>query len=241
VYHASAKIPFTAYGMAFCSVVVPMRRWAWYEPASALPDPAQRRGGHSLVALTTYALLTHRRLGRSGAIVPLTRYSTKGLSIAENRRDCRVLRLHVRVRCVSVARRRSRTNPHRAPPVPFSIWQRRGWSEEGHAGLRCVLMSRSCLRLKPLVLGKMRLTYPRINYRVDAAGRRCALELFGAAGINYFALRMPATPLFSMCGVFVASFRLRSSSHAQRARRAPNNVFVKAHAGITDGQGSWPH
>jgi uncharacterized membrane protein YbhN (UPF0104 family) len=86
----------------------------------------------------------------------------------------------------------------------------------------------SVLRLRPLLLGGFRLEYPRpeVTIRQLCAG---PLELFGAAGIIYFALPEAGNPgFFVVLGVFLASFTAALASNAPGGLGVFEFFFIKA-------------
>ena len=93
----------------------------------------------------------------------------------------------------------------------------------------------SVLHLKPLVLGKFKLVYPRlgITLRQLVAG---PLELMGAAGIIYCALPAEHNPgFFIVLGIFLASFSAALLSHAPGGLGVLELVFVTALPDIPKG------
>jgi len=90
----------------------------------------------------------------------------------------------------------------------------------------------SVLRLRALVLGGFRLEYPRpqVTIRQLCAG---PLELFGAAGIIYFALPEANNPgFFVVLGVFLASFTAALASNAPGGLGVFEFFFIKAMPGV---------
>ena len=86
----------------------------------------------------------------------------------------------------------------------------------------------SVLHLKPLVLGKFKLVYPRleITLRQLVAG---PCELMGAAGIIYCALPVENNPGFLVVlSIFLASFTAALLSHAPGGLGVLELVFVEA-------------
>jgi uncharacterized membrane protein YbhN (UPF0104 family) len=100
-----------------------------------------------------------------------------------------------------------------------------GWILLGIVGLYVV---GSILHLRPVMIGKLKLEYPRpaVMVRQLAAA---PLELLGAAGIIYFALPEANNPGFLVVlGVFLASFSAALASHAPGGLGVFELVFVKA-------------
>ncbi len=86
----------------------------------------------------------------------------------------------------------------------------------------------SALHLKPLLIGRFKLVYPRVTIalRQLLAG---PLELMGAAGIIYCALPVDTNPGFLVVlGVFLASFSAALLSHAPGGLGVLELVFVTA-------------
>ncbi len=86
----------------------------------------------------------------------------------------------------------------------------------------------SVLHLKPLVVGRFKLIYPRlgITLRQLVAG---PFELMGAAGIIYCALPVENNPGFLVVlGIFLASFTAALLSHAPGGLGVLELVFVEA-------------
>ena len=93
----------------------------------------------------------------------------------------------------------------------------------------------SALHLRPLILGRFKLIYPRLSIalRQLLAG---PLELMGAAGIIYCALPSDHNPGYLVVlGVFLASFTAALLSHAPGGLGVLEFVFVKALSDVPAG------
>jgi len=90
----------------------------------------------------------------------------------------------------------------------------------------------SIFRFKPLSVFGFRLEYPRL----DIVGRQLIaspLELFGCAGIIYFALPEVGNPgYFAVLAVFIASFSAALASNAPGGLGVFELLFIKAMPGI---------
>ena len=183
----------------------------------------------SAVSFTTYALSHNIGMSMfSGAMVRYRAYSTKGLTLA----DVGILVAF----CSFTFALGTVTLGGFVLVYEPEIVQRLFAIQPGIARLVGSLMliavalyvAGSVLHLKPLVLGKFKIVYPRleITLRQLVAG---PLELMGAAGIIYCALPVENNPGFLIVlGIFLASFSAALLSHAPGGLGVLELVFVTA-------------
>jgi glycosyltransferase 2 family protein len=95
-------------------------------------------------------------------------------------------------------------------------------------GLVLAYVAGSIFNLKPLIIGKLRIKYPRpgIALRQFIAA---PMEILGAAAIIYFALPQQGNPgYFVVLGVFMASFSAALASEAPGGLGVFELLFIKA-------------
>jgi len=150
----------------------------------------------------------------SGAVIRYRAYSTKGLSVGEIGVLVAFCSFTFALGVASLSGLLLLLRPdlvERVPGAPL-------WLGEATALVLVAASSLyaigSLLHFRPFKLGGFELVYPRppVAARQFLAG---PLELFGAAGIIFFALPTAANPGFlAVLGVFLASFSLALVSHA---------------------------
>ncbi|RFB78619.1 UPF0104 family protein [Methylovirgula sp. 4M-Z18] len=175
----------------------------------------------SLCSFTTYAL--SHNIGASvfsGAMVRYRAYSTKGLSATQVAILVAFCSLTFGLGVILLAglvltieptelRRLEGLVPGFLTHREYAIWI--GGAFLAFIGL---YVAGSVLRLHPLVIGKFKLEYPRPGIMVRQL-IAAPLELFGAAGIIYFALPADSNPgYFVVLGMFLASFSAGLVSNA---------------------------
>ena len=237
---ALGAIPPLGYALAVCSTLAAYAALAWYDRI-ALSHLGHKLSWRfiSLVSFTTYAL--SHNIGASvfsGAVVRYRAYSTKGLSIAEIgllvafcsftfALGTLLLGGLVLVAEPGIIRRLFFEMFHVfLSPARFRLI---GWIMLAFVAM---YVAGSALGMKPLVIGRFRLAYPRLSIVVRqlAAG---VLELVGAAGIIYFAIPDANNPgFFIVLAAFLASFSAALLSHAPGGLGVLEYVFVKAMPGL---------
>jgi uncharacterized membrane protein YbhN (UPF0104 family) len=230
VYQSLREIPIPCYLLAFCSTLVAYGALAWYDRI------AMRYLGRevpwrftSLVALTSYAL--GHNIGASavtGTVVRYRAYSTKGLGIAEIGTVAAFCAFTFAFGCVTVGGLLLVCQPgivRRLFDIDLATVRAIGGVMLAFVAL---YVAGSALRLKPLAFGPFRLAYPGL----DVVLRQLVvgpLELFGAAGIIYFALPAAGNPGFIIVlAVFLASFSAALLSHAPGGLGVLEFVFMRA-------------
>ena len=227
---AFAAIPASRWGLAVISTLVAYLALAWYDRIALF------HLGFSLswrfisaVSFTTYALSHNVGMSMfSGAMVRYRAYSTKGLTIT----DVGVLVAFcsftfalgtillggiVLVFEPGIVQRLFQIEPLVARLVGVAMLL-----------FVALYVGGAALHLKPLVVGRLTLVYPRLNIamRQLLAG---PLELMGAAGIIWCALPVGHNPgFFIVLGVFLASFSAALLSHAPGGLGVLELVFVTA-------------
>jgi uncharacterized membrane protein YbhN (UPF0104 family) len=230
VYHYLRQIPIIGYVLAFCSTLVAYGALAWYDRI-AIRYIGRKLPWRftSLVALTSYAL--GHNIGASavsGAVIRYRAYSTKGLGFGEIGTIAAFCAFTFAFGCVTVGGVLLVWEPgivRRLFHVHLATVRTIG---EGMLGFVALYVAGSALRLKPLAFGKFRLAYPALDIvlRQLVVG---PLELFGAAGIIYFALPGPGNPgFFIVLAVFLASFSAALLSHAPGGLGVLEYVFLRA-------------
>lgn len=109
--------------------------------------------------------------------------------------------------------------------LPVQVSGLLGW---GMLALVALYLLGSAMKLRPLMIGKFQVSYPRVS----VALRQIAIaptELIFAAAIIYFAMPDEGNPGFGVVlGVFLASFTLALLSHAPGGLGVLELVFVTA-------------
>ena len=168
-----------------------------------------------LVSFTAYAIA--HNIGASvlsGAVIRYRAYSTKGLSVGEIGVLVAFCSFTFALGVASLSGLLLLLRPdlvERVPGAPLWLGEATGLVLVAASSLYAI---GSLLHFRPFKLGGFELVYPRppVAARQFLAG---PLELFGAAGIIFFALPTAANPGFlAVLGVFLASFSLALVSHA---------------------------
>ncbi|MBV9704828.1 MAG: UPF0104 family protein [Methylobacteriaceae bacterium] len=240
IYQSFKEISPLGYGFAACATLIAYAALAWYDRI------ALAHLGHklswlfiSLVSFTTYAL--SHNIGASvfsGAVVRYRAYSTKGLSIAEIGLLVAFCSFTFALGTLLVGGLVLVFEPGITRRMLYGV----SHILVGTARLRLVgeamlafvalYIAGSVFRLRPLVVGRFQLAYPRIGIvlRQLAAG---PLELLGAAGIIYFALPQAGNPgYFIVLAAFLGSFSAALLSHAPGGVGVLELVFLKAMPGL---------
>ncbi len=230
-------IPLPQYGLAIISTLIAYAALAWYDRIALLHLGVKHISWTfiALCSFTTYAL--GHNIGASvfsGAMVRYRAYSTKGLTptqiallvgLCSLTFGLGVLLLGGVVLIVHPfeLRRLGEMLPHllTEPTTARAI------------GIICLALVAayavgSVFNLKPLVIGKLRIEYPRpgIALRQFIAA---PVEILGAAGIIYFALPHEGNPGYLVVlGVFMASFSAALVSEAPGGLGVFELLFIKA-------------
>jgi glycosyltransferase 2 family protein len=230
-------IPLPQYGLAILATLVAYAALAWYDRIALMHLGVTHISWRfiALCSFTTYALA--HNIGASvvsGAVVRYRAYSTKGLSttqIALLVGICSltfVLGVLFLGGIVLVAEPlQLRRLGHLLPHV---ITQPETARVIGLIclGLVAAYIIGSALRLKPLVIGRLRIEYPHPDIALRQVAASSA-ELMGASGIIYFALPQHANPgYFVILGVFIASFSIALASESPGGLGVFELLFIKA-------------
>lgn len=227
---AFAAIPASRWGLAVIFTLVAYLALAWYDRIALFHLGFKLSWRFiSAVSFTTYALSHNVGMSMfSGAMVRYRAYSTKGLTIT----DVGVLVAFcsftfalgtvllggiVLVFEPGIVQRLFQIEPLVARLVGVAMLL-----------FVALYIGGAALHLKPLVIGRLTLVYPRLNIamRQLLAG---PLELMGAAGIIWCALPVGHNPgFFIVLGVFLASFSAALLSHAPGGLGVLELVFVTA-------------
>jgi uncharacterized membrane protein YbhN (UPF0104 family) len=231
------------YTFAALSTVVAYAALAWYDRIALLHLGVRNISWVfiSLCSFTTYAL--SHNIGASvfsGAMVRYRAYSTKGLTAPQ-------VAVLVAICSITFALGTILLGGIVLTFEPEQLKRLRGVLPEilthkstaKTIGMFCLgfvalYVIGSVLRLKPLIIGSFRLSYPRpeITARQLIAA---PMELLGAAGIIYFALPEVGNPgFFVVLGVFLASFSAALVSNAPGGLGVFELIFIKAMPGIDE-------
>ena len=227
---AFAAIPASRWFLAVLSTLVAYVALAWYDRIALFHLGFTLSWRFiSAVSFTTYALSHNIGMSMfSGAMVRYRAYSTKGLTITDVGVLVAFCSFTFALGTVLLGGIVLVFEPH--------IVERLFQFDPLLARLAGFLMllfvalyvGGAALHLKPFVIGKFQLVYPRlaIALRQLLAG---PLELMGAAGIIWCALPADHNPgFFIVLGVFLASFSAALLSHAPGGLGVLELVFVTA-------------
>ena len=230
VEDAFADISGRHWALAIASTLVAYMALAWYDRIALLHLGFKLPWTFiSAVSFTTYALSHNIGMTMfSGAMVRYRAYSTKGLTLTDVGFLVAFCSFTFALGTVLLGGLLFVYEPEIIQRL-FSVdtfWTRL----LGGAMLLAVAayVVGSVLHLKPLIVGRFRLVYPRlgITLRQLLAG---PLELMGAAGIIYCALPVENNPGFLVVlGIFLASFTAALLSHAPGGLGVLELVFVEA-------------
>ena len=229
VFASLAAIPKMHLLYAFGSTIVAYAALAWYDRIGLM------HLGHkfswlfiSTVSFTTYALSHNIGFSMfSGAVVRYRAYSTKGLGMAEIAFLVAFCSFTFGLGTVLLGGLVLVFEPQIITRFELPQWM--AWlAGAGMLGFVALYFIGSTLHLPPLVLGKFKLVYPRVNITLRQMVA-APIELLGAAGIIYFALPEAGNPgFFIVLGIFLASFSAGLLSHAPGGLGVIEYVFVKA-------------
>jgi glycosyltransferase 2 family protein len=231
----------TQYAFAAISTVVAYAALAWYDRIALLHLGVKHISWVfiSLCSFTTYAL--SHNIGASvfsGAMVRYRAYSSKGLSAPQVAVLVALCSITFALGTILLSGIVLTFEPEQLKRLrgmlPEMLTHRSTARTVGMLCLGCIALYvvGSVLRLRPLVIGSFRLSYPRpeITARQLIAA---PMELLGAAGIIYFALPDAGNPgFFVVLGVFLASFSAALVSNAPGGLGVFELVFLKAMPGI---------
>jgi uncharacterized membrane protein YbhN (UPF0104 family) len=229
------------YTFAALSTVVAYAALAWYDRIALLHLGIKHISWIfiSLCSFTTYAL--SHNIGASvfsGAMVRYRAYSTKGLTAPQ-------VAVLVAICSITFALGTILLGGIVLTFEPDQLRRLRGILPEilthkstaRMIGILCLgfialYVVGSVLRLRPLVIGSFRLSYPRPEITVRQL-IAAPMELLGATGIIYFSLPELGNPgFFVVLGVFLASFSAALVSNAPGGLGVFELVFLTAMPGI---------
>jgi glycosyltransferase 2 family protein len=230
LWQALISIPVHRLILAFSATLAAYWALAWYDRI-ALLHLGHKLGWSfiSLVSFTTYAL--SHNIGASvfsGGVVRYRAYSTKGLSVSEVAilvAFCSFTFAFGMIVTGGVVFTFQPELLQRLLQVPQDLVRLGGL---GALSFVMLYLIGSALHLRPLVLGKLTLTYPRlpIALRQLVAG---PLEILGAAAIIWFALPDVGNPgYFVVLGIFVATFSVALLSQTPGGLGVIELLFVTA-------------
>ena len=227
---AFAAIPAGRWVLAVLSTLVAYMALAWYDRIALLHLGFTLSWRFiSAVSFTTYALSHNIGMSMfSGAMVRYRAYSTKGLTIGDVGVLVAFCSFTFALGTVLLGGFVLLFEPeimHGLFHVDPTLTRLAG---AGMLLLVALYVGGAALRFRPLVVGKLKIVYPRlpVALRQLLAG---PLELMGAAGIIWCALPADHNPgFFIVLGVFLASFSAALLSHAPGGLGVLELVFVNA-------------
>ncbi len=227
---AFAAIPAGRWVLAVLSTLVAYLALAWYDRIALLHLGFTLSWRFiSAVSFTTYALSHNIGMSMfSGAMVRYRAYSTKGLTIGDVGVLVAFCSFTFAMGTVLLGGFVLLFEPeimHGLFQVDPTLARLAG---AGMLLLVALYVGGAALRFRPLVVGKLKIVYPRlpVALRQLLAG---PLELMGAAGIIWCALPADHNPgFFVVLGVFLASFSAALLSHAPGGLGVLELVFVNA-------------
>jgi len=231
------SIPLGQYELAFVATLVAYAGLAWYDRIALLHLGIKHISWTfiALCSFTTYALA--HNIGASvfsGAMVRYRAYSTKGLTAAQVALLVGICSLTFGLGVLFLGgivlvaepwqlRRLGSLLPHLlTEPATARV-----------IGVICLSLvaayaAGSILKLKPLVIGKLRIEYPHPGIAIRQF-LAAPMEILGAAAIIYFALPRQGNPgYFVVLGVFIASFSVALVSEAPGGIGVFELLFIKA-------------
>lgn len=223
--------------LAVASTLVAYLALAWYDRIALLHLGFKLSWAFiSAVSFTTYALSHNIGMSMvSGAMVRYRAYSTKGLTITDIGYLVAFCSFTFALGTLSIGGFVLLYEPEIVRRL-FDVGDGPVRAIGAAMALAPTLyLAGSALHLKPLILGRFTLVYPRLTIalRQLLAG---PLELTGAAGIIYCALPSDHNPGFLVVlGVFLASFTAALLSHAPGGLGVLEYVFVTALSDVTTG------
>lgn len=237
VWDQLRAIPPSRYFFAILSTLVAYAALAWYDRIALLHLGVKHISWLfvSLCSFTTYALA--HNIGAtvvSGGMVRYRAYSSKGLTAAQVAVLVALCSLTFVLGTILLGGFISVLEPEQLQrfggmlPSYFTNPTTARIIGVVFLALVAVYVLGSVFRFRPLVIRGFRLEYPRpaIALRQLVAA---PLELFGAAGIIYFALPEAGNPgYFVVLGVFIASFSAALMSNAPGGLGVFELLFIKA-------------
>jgi glycosyltransferase 2 family protein len=231
------SIPLGQYGLVILATLVAYAALAWYDRIALLHLGVKHISWAfiALCSFTTYALA--HNIGASvfsGAMVRYRAYSTKGLTPAQIALLVGICSLTFGLGVLLLGGLLLVADPGQlqrfAGLLPRLLTEPNTARSIGVIclGLVGVYVLGSIFNLRPLVIGNLRIEYPRpeIALRQFIAA---PMEIFGAAGIIYFALPPQGNPgYFVVLGVFMASFSVALASEAPGGLGVFELLFIKA-------------
>ena len=227
---AFGAIPSSHWLLAVLSTLLAYGALAWYDRIALLHLGFKLHWRFiSAVSFTTYALSHNIGMSMfSGAVVRYRAYSSKGLTITDVGVLVAFCSFTFALGTVLLGGFVLLVEPEivghlfKVPPLLSRA------IGGGMLALVALYVAGSALDLRPLVVGRFRLVYPRLEIalRQLLAG---PLELLGASGIIWCALPVEHNPGFLVVlGVFLASFSAALLSHAPGGLGVLEFVFVNA-------------
>ena len=237
VWDSLTAVPGHRYALAGLSTLVAYAALAWYDRIALLHLGV----GHiswffvSVTSFTTYAL--SHNIGASvfsGAVVRYRAYTSKGLSAAQIAVLVALCSFTFGLGTILLGGVVLTANPtllHRLEDLlPSAITNPATARVVGFLllGFVALYVAGSILHLRPIVIRKHKLEYPRPAIMVRQL-IAAPLELLGAAGIIYFVMPAGLEPSFlTVLAVFLASFSAALVSHAPGGLGVFELVFLTA-------------
>jgi glycosyltransferase 2 family protein len=230
-------IPPGQYALAIAATLVAYAGLAWYDRIALLHLGVKHISWTfiALCSFTTYALA--HNIGASvfsGGVVRYRAYSTKGLTPAQIAVLIGLSSLTFGLGVLLLGGLILVTDPEQlrrlGGVLPYLLTEPTTARVIGVVclSLAGVYTAGSIFNLKPLIIGKFRIEYPRpgIVLRQFIAA---PMEILGAAAIIYFALPQEGNPgFFVVLGVFIASFSAALVSEAPGGLGVFELLFIKA-------------
>jgi glycosyltransferase 2 family protein len=237
VWHQLASVSLANYLLAAVSALVAYAALAWYDRIALLHLGVTHISLRFIAAcsFTTYAL--SHTIGASvfsGAMVRYRAYSSKGLSAAQVGILVAICSFTFMLGVVLLGGIVLVFEPHElgriAGFLPHVVTDA---ATSRVVGIGCLLfvlayVAASILRLRPLVVGGLRIVYPKPGI-VARQLTASTLELLGACGIIFFALPEAGNPgFFVVLAVFLGSFSAALASNAPAGAGVFDLIFINA-------------
>ena len=237
VWDSLTAVPSHRYALAGLSTLVAYAALAWYDRIALLHLGVRHISWYfvSVTSFTTYAL--SHNIGASvfsGAVVRYRAYTSKGLSAAQIAVLVALCSFTFGLGTILLGGVVLTANPtllHRLEDLlPSALTNPATARVVGFLllGFVALYVAGSILHLRPIVIRKHKLEYPRPAIMVRQL-IAAPLELLGAAGIIYFVMPAGLEPSFlTVLAVFLASFSAALVSHAPGGLGVFELVFLTA-------------